>query len=437
MHLCLTILAIAGACFLAPLPTSALDLQHGAETPPIVQIVPGSTVDAVTIETYGQVTQDGVRRYLSLRPGAILTQLAIDHDYYNLVRLGGYRVRLEVEDGSAANTMTLHWIVMLPWFKLTVHPLYEETPLSDPTRGDGFDVTSPQLNKDAANIALSTSQNRYAHHNLITFTSPIAVDPKAGRESDLLVSVLGDQDAYRVTFPNKLTIYNWTSAAQAQYLVRSANGTQFEAGLREERSTGSPESGIVAPSLRPTSLGAARNTIAEFGVSHACTAGPTGGWYPPYCHTQYRAAVLDGIGGLGATSTFQVYSADVVQYIPFRTSTLALHAVGVRTGGVLPESRILCAATLRAYAEAFCGTDGQLLQAEYRFRDAAIQTIKFSVYVETGANRVRGGDQFAAPFKFQWHPDAGIELRTHGVVIDVSRGQSGNRLNLFLTAQSF
>jgi hypothetical protein len=430
-------LAIAGVGLLSPLPTSAIDLQHAADRPPIVQIARGSTVDAITIEVYGEVTQDGVRRYLSLRPGMAVTQSAIDHDYYNLLRLGGYRVRLEVLAGSAANTITLHWIVMSPWFKLTAHPLYEETPLSDPTRGDGFDVTSPQLSKDAANVALSTSQNRYAHHNLLTFTSPIAVDPIAGKESDLLVSVLGDQDAYRVTFPEKLTIYNWTAAAQAQYLLRWANGTQFEAGLREERSTGSPESGIIAPSLRPTGLGAANNTIAEFGVSHACAPGPTGGWYPPYCHTQYRAALLDGIGGLRATSTFQVYSADVVQYIPIRTSTLALHAVGIRTGGVLPESRILCAAALRAYPEPFCGTDGQLLQAEYRFRDAAIQTVKFSIYAETGANRVRGGDQVAAPFKFQWHPDAGIEVRIHGIVIDISRGQEGNRLNFFLSAQSF
>jgi hypothetical protein len=436
-HLCLAILAIAGICLLSSLPASALDLQHGSDSPPIVHIVPGSTVDAVTIETYGQVTLGGVRRYLSLWPGMSVTQAAIDHDYYDLMRLGGYRVRLVVAAGSQANTMTLHWIVMSPWFKLTAHPLYEENPLSDPTRGVGFDVTSPQLNTDAANAVLSTSQNRYAHHNLLTFTSPIAIDPAAGAESDFVVSVLRDQDAYRVTVPEKLTIYNWASAAQAQYLLRWTNGTQFEAGLREERSTGSPESGIVAPSLRPTSLGAANNAILEIGVSHACNPGPTGGWYPPYCHTQYRAAVLDGVGGLGATSTFQAYSADVVQYVPIHTSTLALHAVGVRTGGVLPESRILCAAALRAYPEPFCGTDGQLLQAEYRFRDAAIQNVKFSVYAETGANRVRGGDQIAAPFKFQWHPDAGFEVRSHGLVIDVSRGQSGNRLNLYLTAQSF
>jgi hypothetical protein len=437
-HFCVATLAVASVCLFSALPSAALDLQHGSETPPVVQIAPGSTVYAVTIETYGEVTQDVVRRYLSLRPGMAVTQAAIDHDYYNLLRLGGYRVRLIVGAGNTANTMTLHWIVMSPWFKLTAHPLYEETPLSDPTRGVGIDVTSPQLSKDGANAVLSTSQNRYAHHNLLTFTTPITVDPVAGEESDFVISVLRDQDAYRVTDPDKLTIYNWTSAAQAQYLLRWANGTQLEAGVREERSTGNPESGIVAPSIRPTSLGPANNTILELGVSHACNAGPTGGWYPPYCHTQYRAAVLDGVGGLGSTSTFQVYSGDVVQYIPFHTSTLALHAVGVRTGGVLPESRILCAAALRAYPLPFCGTDGQLLQAEYRFRDAAIQNVKFSIYTETGANRVRGGDQPPeAPFKFQWHPDTGIEIRSHGLVVDISRGQSGNRLNLYLTAQSF
>jgi hypothetical protein len=41
-------LAVAGFCLLSPLPASALDLQHESERPPIVQIVPGSTVDDVT-----------------------------------------------------------------------------------------------------------------------------------------------------------------------------------------------------------------------------------------------------------------------------------------------------------------------------------------------------------------------------------------------------
>src|SRR5271156_4439965 len=125
-------LAIAGLCLLSPPLASAIDLQHAADRPPIVQIGLGTTVGAVTIETYGEVSAYVVQRYLSLRPGMMLTQLAIDRDYYNLQSLGGYRVRLVIGSGSAANTITLHWIVMSPWFKLTAHPLYEETPLSDP-----------------------------------------------------------------------------------------------------------------------------------------------------------------------------------------------------------------------------------------------------------------------------------------------------------------
>lgn len=437
IHLCLKTLAIVAVLLLSARTISARDLEHPSQTAPTIVIPRDATVDAVTVQTYGQVSRNSVWRYLTLRKGARLEQETIDHDYLNLVKLGGYRVRLVVGAGSGVNTMTLHWIVMSPWFRLTAHPLYEEAPLSDPTRGVGFAVTSPQVSTGGANVALVTSQNRWAHHVLATFTSPIDIDPVSGRESDVIVSVLREQDAYRVSAPRGLTIYNWTSAAQAQYLLRWTNGTQIEAGLREERSTGAPPNGIVAPSLSPTTLGTAKNTIAAIGASHACNAGPTGGWYPPYCHTQFRAAILDGVGGLGATSTFQVYSADVVQYVPIRTSTLALHAVGIRTGGVLPESRTLCAAALRGYADPFCGTDGSLLQAEYRIGDAAIQNLKFSIFTETGATRIRGGNQPWAPFKFQWHPDSGIEVRFNGLAIDLARGQLGYRLNFFLTAQVF
>ncbi len=207
--------------------------------------------------------------------------------------------------------------------------------------------------------------------------------------------------------------------------------------MREERSTSSRPSGIVAPSLFPSSTGAATNALVEIGISHACNPGPTGGWYAPYCHTQYRAAVLDAIGGLGATTKFQAYTADVVQYIPVHTSTLALHAVGVRTGGTLPESRLLCAAALRAFPEPFCGTDGSLLQAEYRIRDAALQSLKFTIFTETGSNRIRGGNQPWAPSKFQWHADSGIEARFRGVSLDVARGSEGYRLNVGLSGQAF
>jgi hypothetical protein len=430
-------LAVIALLLLPRFTASARDLQRDPQTPPRISIPDGAIVDAVTIETYGQVKPGVVRRYLSLRKGARLDQAAVDNDFNNLVKLGGYRVRLAVAPGSGAKTMTLHWIVMLPWFKLTAHPFYEEAPLADPTRGVGFVVTSPQLSKSGGNVAFVTSQNRFAHHYFVTFTSPLHVDPAAGRESDLIVSVLGEQNAFRVSFPRGLTIYNFTAGAETQYLLRDRNGNQFEVGLREERSTSSPPSGIVSPFIRPSSLGPARNSIAQIGVSHACSRGPTGGWYPPYCHTQYRAAMYDAIGALGSTSEFQAYIADVAQYIPVRTSTLALHAVAVRTGGVLPESRLLCTAALRAFPEPFCGTDGQLLQAEYRIRDAAMQSLKFVIFTETGATRVRGGTQpFALP-TFQWHADSGIEIRYRGVTIDVARGSLGYRLNVALAAQAF
>jgi hypothetical protein len=422
---------------LLPSIASAGDVQHDAHAAPRIAISPGATVHAVTIETYGQVKPDAVRRYLSLEPGAKLDQAAVDKDYANLVKLGGYRVRLAVAPGGSANTMTLHWIVMYPWFELTAQPFYEEAPLTDSTRGAGLAVTSPPLGRRGANAAFVTSQNRWAHHYFATVMSPVHVDPAAGRESDLIVSVLGEQNDFRLSPPSGVTIDSWTVGVETQYLLRERNGNQFEAGLREERSTSNPPSGIVSPFVRPSSLGPARSTLAEIGVSHACDRGPTGGWYPPYCRTQYRATIDDAVGGLGATSDFQVYVADVAHYIPVRTSTLALHAVVGRTGGVLPESRLLCIATLRAFPEPFCGTDGSLFQAEYRIRDAATQPLKFVLFTETGANRIRGGHQPLAPPAFQWHADSGIEIRYRGVLIDIARGSEGYRLNLTLAAQAF
>jgi hypothetical protein len=429
-------LCIVAAFFVLPFSVQAQTVRPEAPGAPPIAIQPGATVDAVTVETYGEVKSDEVWKYLLLRKGAHLDQAAIDRDYDNLVTLGGYRVRLVVEPGRSMNTVSLQWIVMLPWFALTAHPLYEEAPLSDPTRGVGFIVPSPPLDQKGSHVAFVTSQNRFAHHFLATLTSPIDVDPAAGREADFVVSVLSELDAYRITAPEASTIYHSLLGAEAQYLVRGTSGTQFEAGLRAERST-ADSSGISAPSILPSSRGPASNIIAELGMSHACKAGPTGGWYPPYCHGQYRVGAFDAVGGLGATSEFQGITADAAEYIPVGSSTLALHAVGTRTGGVLPESRLLCVAALRAYPEPFCGTDGSLLQAEYRFRDAAIQRVKFTIFTETGSSRVRQGDQPWAPPNFQWHADSGIEIRIHGFAIDLARGSEGNRLNLGLSAQAF
>ncbi len=395
----------------------------------------GATIQDVTIETYGVTNKHQVRRYLRLENGTQLSQTALNADFDNLVKLGGYRVRVEITS-VATKAVMLHWIVMDPWFRLTAHPLYEEPPLADPTRGVGFVVSAHQA-RQGSYVAFVTSQNRFAHHQLVTFTSPIHLDPKTGREGDLVVNLLGNQDAYRVSFPRGMTIYNWTVGAEVRYILRGTSGTQFDIGLRDQRSISNESSGIVAPSVLSSAAGPATNLIAEVGMSHACPEGPAGGWYPPYCHTQYRADVYDGIGGIASTSRFQAYAADVAHYIPIHTSTLALHAVEARTGGVIPESRVLCSAALRAFAQPFCGTDAQLFQVEYRIRDAAVQSLKFSVFTETGSTRVRGGTQPFAPQQFQWHADSGIEIRYRGVSFDLARGSLGYRINLGLGAQTF
>jgi hypothetical protein len=434
----LTIVAVAVALFVVPSQAVAKpkSLERTAQVAPKLgpeQV--GATVQDVTIETYGVTKEHQVRRYLTLGKGSRLEQNALNADFNNLVKLGGYRVRVEITP-AADKVVTLHWIIMDPWFRLTAHPVYEEAPLADPTRGVGFVVSAPKT-KQGSYVALVTSQNRFAHHQLATFTSPIQVNPKTGREGDLVVNVIGNQDAFRVSFPRGLTIYNWTVGAEVRYLVRSTRGTQFDIGLRDDRSISNEPTGIIAPSILSSSLGPATNLIVEVGMSHACPEGPAGGWYPPYCHTQYRADVYDGIGGIASTSRFQAYVADVAHYIPVHTSTLALHAVEARTGGVIPESRILCSAALRAFSQPFCGTDAQLFQVEYRIRDAASQSLKFSLFTETGSTRVRGGTQPFAPQQFQWHADSGIEIRYRGVAFDLARGSLGYRINLALGAQTF
>jgi hypothetical protein len=90
----------------------ARDVQRPSLTAPLIAIPEGTTVEAVSVETYGVVNQDDVRRYLALRRGARLNQAALDVDYQNLVRLGGFRVRLLVGSGSDVHAKTLHWIIM-------------------------------------------------------------------------------------------------------------------------------------------------------------------------------------------------------------------------------------------------------------------------------------------------------------------------------------
>jgi hypothetical protein len=158
---------------------------------------------------------------------------------------------------------------------------------------------------------------------------------------------------------------------------------------------------------------------------------PSTQWYPPHCFTQYHLEAIDSVGGLGATSEYQYYAADVARYIALRPSTLVLHAAVVRTGGVLPDSALACAG-VRAYPRPFCGTDAQSLQAEYRLDDALARRVHFILFTETAAGRVRGGTQAFSQPAFQWHADTGVAITYRGFRLDVARGTLGNRITLEL-----
>ncbi len=420
--------AILVAVILLPWNAAAQSVSHA---PKISITKIGGTIEAVTVETYGVTKPSAVWQYLSLRRGSSLQQTALDADFNNLVTLGGYRVRLDIGEGSAPKAVTLHWIVMSPWFRISKRSFFAQMPLTDPTGGIDMRISSPQIGNSVSHVTAQAALNLYARHYYAGYDAPIRVDPSRGREADFIVNYFGEQNITRLNTQVAITTYDWTAGAQAFYLLRSTRGTQFEIGLRQERSTGRVPSGIIAPTLYPISRGPARNTLAEIGLSHACDG------YPPNCKIQYRFAFIDGIGGLGSTTRFQLYRADVARYIPVHTSTLALHAVELRTGGVIPESRLVCASGLRGYTIAFCGTDDQVFQAEYRIRDAVPQKLKFVVFTETGATRVRGGNQPWALPNYQWHADSGVGIRYRGIALDVGYGRNGYRFTLALEGETF
>jgi hypothetical protein len=424
----LTACAIFVAVFLLQQNAAA---QNVPRAPQIAIRQIGATVEAVTIETYGVIKPNAVWPYLLLHKGSRLDQPALDGDFNNLVTLGGYRVRLNIAQGRTTNTVTLHWIVMYPWFRISQRSVYAEMPLANRTGGISTIIASPQLGNSASRVTVQAAFNLFTRHYSAGYDSPIHVNPNAGRQTEFIVNYFGEQNILRLNTPVAVTTYDWTAGTQALFLLRSAGGTQFEIGLRQERSTGRVPTGIIAPSLYPINRGPARNTLAEVGLSHACSG------YPPQCNIQYRLEFIDGIGGLGSTTRLQAYVTDVARYIPVHTSTLALHALELRTGGIIPESRLACAFGLRAYTIAFCGTDAQVFQAEYRIRDATFQKLKFVVFTETGATRVRGGNQPWATPNFQWHADSGVGIRYRGVALDLGYGSTGYRLTLGLLGQTF
>jgi hypothetical protein len=419
------------ALFLLPWCTRAQ-----SSVPPLISPAQvGATVEDVSVETYGVVKPQTVRRYLSIHRGDRLDQAAVDRDFANLAKLGAYRTRLHIRSGRTAGSVRLRWIVMSKWLKPTTHPYYGDTPLSAPIQGVGFILTGPSMDQHGTNFSAYTQLSRRANLARLLFTSPLNVNPDNGQTSSLVVDEFGGRGDFRASEPKAINVYSWTTGQEALLLSQGTNGTQVEGGFRLSRSTDELSSGIVAPSLYNTSMAPARTTGLVAGVTHACTTSAYR-WYPPFCNAQYRFQVTDGIGGFGSTSRYRSISGDVARYFPVGDSTLALHATAARTAGVLPDSFLVCA-TVRGYPKSFCGTDAQGMTAEFRIDDAQTHPLEFVLFTETASSRVRAGDQPQALPYFTWHPDSGVGVMYHLVRIDLAYGKAGGRLTFELKGQTF
>jgi len=326
-----------------------------------------------------------------------------------------------------SHAVTLHWIVRAEWVMPAVHPLYAQEPLW-PIPGVGLAIRSAPINDRGTNLSGYAVSNGLANLARVLATTPLHVNAAGGRESDFILGMSGAQGVYRESQPVASNIYSWTVVAQALYLVRSTNGTQFEVASAKARTTGAEPTGIVAPSLYSTYNAPAHNTLLEAGLSHACAGAITQQLYPPFCNLQYRFGFVDGIGWLGATNEYQIYVVDAARYIAVGPSTLALHVAEARTGGVLPDSFLVCGAA-RAYPKPFCGTDAQTLTAEYRIDDRLPPKVELVLFTETAASRVRGGNQSWALPSYQWHAGSGIGIVYRGTVrLDLAYGSQGARL---------
>jgi hypothetical protein len=178
-----------------------------------------------------------------------------------------------------------------------------------------------------------------------------------------------------------------------------------------------------------------RTTTIELGLSHTCPVAPTR-WYPPFCYVQYRVEGFDDIGGLGADTEYRSVLADIAQYTRVGSSTFAVHGAVNRSGGVLPTSFLLCAYTF-GYAKATCGTDTNLVQAEFRIADARPGLLKFILFTETASSRIRGGNQPFAPSTFQWRADSGVGIQYRGFRFNVASGSQGGRITYEVQGQLF
>jgi hypothetical protein len=335
--------ALTGCLFLA-LPALA---SAPVAPPKVSAAIAGAQIEDVTIETYGQTSPIVVRRYLSLRKGSLLDQSGVNRDFANLRRLAGFIPRLVIRQGSSPKTATLHWIVMAKLLKPIDHPFYADQPLTAPIQGIGYIITSAPVDSRGSTFSSYSQLSRRANLVRILYTSPIAVNPVKGTETDVIVNTFGGRGVFRASQPLAINIYSWNTGAETALLHSATNGIQFEVGIRETRSTTAQSTGIVSPYVFQTSKSPAHNTVLEAGYSHACPV-PSSQWYPPYCHTQYRLEAFDALGWFGSTSEYQSVLADVAQYVAIGKSTLVLHGGESRTGGVVPDSFLVCA-YVRAY----------------------------------------------------------------------------------------
>lgn len=397
----------------------------------------GATVEDVRFEIYGRLKIATARRYLTLQPGSRLQQSAVDRDYANLGRLADYRYRprLEIEPGSQSGYVVLHWIITSRWILPTEHPFYANPPLAAPIQGVGFILNGPPMDSHGSYFSAYTQLSKRANLGRFLYTHPLHVNPDAGMETSLVVDAFGGRGVFRTSVPKAVNVYSWNAGEEALFSSAHTSGDQFEAGLRVLHSSNEVWSGLSAPSLYRTDLAPARTTQLSAGLSHACPV-PAVRWYPPFCNVQYRFSVSDAIGGLGATSTYQSYQADIARYWAIGPSTFVIHAAAGRTGGVIPDSFVNCA-VVRGYPKGFCGTDSEGFTAEYRINEAHFKNFEFVLFTEDAASRVRqSANANATPF-FTWHPDSGIGVIFHLLRIDYAYGKAGGRLTFELRGQTF
>jgi hypothetical protein len=433
------IVALGIVAVLAPIAVfseQATPANAARDLPPQVPAADlGAKISDVSIETYGITNATVVRRYLSLHAGDVLDQRAVEQDYTNLETLAGLRARLEILDHPESKTVSLHWIVLGKWFELTDHPFYGDQPLTIPIEGFGWVFTSHPLDSSGATVSSYSQVALRAQLARIVYTKPFWVHSKAGREGDLIVNTYGARGVFRASEPVTEDVYSWVTGNEIVYLDHGTNGTQVEFGIRNTRSTSAKPTYIDAPSLLDTYYQPSRGTTLEAGVSHRCPVAPTQ-WYPPFCYLQYRFEAFDSIGGLGASEESRTVVADAAQYNRVGSSTLVFHGSAIRTGGVLATSGLLCAYTF-GYAKATCGTDANLIQAEFRIADARPGLLKFILFTETASSRIRGGNQPFAPGAFAWRADSGIGVMYHGFRFNLARGNQGNRITYEVLGQLF